>query len=146
MIENRKRERACDLAEARGYKRGVAENAALQARIEQLEIQLETTTEIRNEYGAELRAIGELLGIPWEKIDADSAKRAIDKLMSTTPKKFDIYKGLIVNGFKFRGLSPTDYGFYLEHECGYVIRFGQGCFISEIAATVLNHNCERDNV
>lgn len=48
--------------------------------------QLDRAVEFRDEYAKELREIGEDLGIPWETIDADSARRKISEIR-TAPSK-----------------------------------------------------------
>ncbi len=54
---------------------------------------------------------------------------------------FDVFKGLLVGGFAFRGVDTSD-GATFEHECGYVVRLGPGAKASVIAEEVRTHKCE----
>jgi hypothetical protein len=55
---------------------------------------------------------------------------------------FNIFKGLISNGFAFRGVDDSD-GATFEHTCGYVVRFGPDAPVSVIAEEVKTHSCEK---
>lgn len=54
---------------------------------------------------------------------------------------FNIFRGLVVNGFSFRGVDASD-GAVFEHTCGYVVRIGSGAPVSTIAEEVQEHKCE----
>ena len=58
-------------------------------------------------------------------------------------QQFDAFKGLVVNGFTFRGVDKSD-GATFEHQCGYVVRIGPDAKISVIAEEVRGHDCARD--
>jgi len=57
-------------------------------------------------------------------------------------EKFDIFRGLVRNGFTFRGVDAHG-GATFEHACGYTVRIGPDAKISLIAEEVRTstHNC-----
>jgi len=59
--------------------------------------------------------------------------------------EFDIFRGLVVNDFCFRGVDE-DNGVTFEHSCGFTVRIGPNACISRIADMIKKHDCEKDNV
>jgi hypothetical protein len=58
-------------------------------------------------------------------------------------QEFNIFRGLVVNDFTFRGVDASD-GATFEHTCGYVVRLGPDVPISTIAEEVQEHRCEHE--
>ncbi len=58
-------------------------------------------------------------------------------------KESNIFKGLIANGFVFRGVDAGA-GATFEHACGYVVRIGPNAPVLTIAEEVQEHRCEAE--
>lgn len=71
--------------------------------------------------------------------------RSIDSIMgeiaTEAAEPFDIFRGLVTNGFTFRGVDQLG-GATFEHTCGAVTRIGPGAHVSLIALTIGEHKCE----
>jgi hypothetical protein len=55
---------------------------------------------------------------------------------------FNIFRGLVVNDFTFRGVDASDGATFEHTPCGYVVRIGPDAPILMIAEEVQEHRCD----
>lgn len=57
---------------------------------------------------------------------------------------FDIYQGLTGRDFEFKGCDKGKGAMFEHKPCGFMIRFGPGMAVRNIADMIAGHDCERE--